>query len=114
MADASVISSYHGEYHVYGRGAAAAVAGSSVGSSDSFPSVEIVALIWAVDDGIVDEARGWCWEPEELYGRGEDWGLMLLQMLVVSGIGVTHCWQNVGCRRELEVHHCWDKVSMLV
>ena len=113
MADASVISSYHGEYHAYGGGAAAA-AGSFVGSSDSFPSVEIVALICAADDGIVDEARGWCWEPEELYGRGEDRGLSLLQMLVVSGSGVTHCWQNVGCRRELEAHHCWDKVSMLV
>ena len=59
MADVSLISSYHGEYHAYGGGAAAA-AGSSVGSSDSFPSVEIVALICVADDGIVDEARGWC------------------------------------------------------
>ena len=76
MAHASVISSYHREYYVYGG--AAAAAGSSVGSSDSFPSVEIVSLICADDDGIVDQARGWCWEPQELYGWGEDRGLSLL------------------------------------
>ena len=58
MAHASVISSYHREYYVYGG--AAAAAGSSVGSSDSFLSVEIDALICAADDGIVDKARGWC------------------------------------------------------
>ena len=54
---------------MYGGGAAAE--GSSIGNFDSFSSVEIVALICAADDGIVDEARGWCCEPEELYGQGE-------------------------------------------
>ena len=109
MADVFVISGYHKEYHAYSGGAAAA--GSSVRNFDSFPSVNIVALICAVDDSIVDEAGGWCWEPEDLYERGEDRGLSLL--LVVSGSGATHCWQNVCCRKELEAHQGWDKVSML-
>ena len=92
MAEVFVISSYNREYYAYGGGAAATAVGSSASSFDPFLSVKIVALICA-DDGIVDEARGWCWEPEELYGRREDQGFLLLQMLVVTGSGVTHCWK---------------------